>query len=146
MSVYRDSRVQRAYRALIDRIADLEPDSGWPANTDLMKAARPLAREEQAVICAYNPQAMVDEFSIDPAILGAYLRRDIGTLDLAEHVEECTHKAAWEAIHSDVMDECSNRAELAEAHRMEQNYVGSTPQTDRERLMSAHSHRERDFR
>lgn len=132
--------VGAAYRALVGRIADLESDSGWPVDVDLLKVAGPLTRDEQAAVCDFHAQAMTDELSLDPAILASYLRNDIGAIDLVAHVREATERAAWEVIRADLLEECRSRAELSRSVR------GESLPSSRAQLMSDLWLQESDFR
>jgi hypothetical protein len=107
------SEQQRAYRAILTRLADLDDESGSPVTIDHLKAVTVFTREELAAINAAHPQVIRDELQVDPEMLGAYWRGDIGPLDMLQHVREANENAAWEAVRKDLQSEFENRAEAA---------------------------------
>ena len=123
-----------AYRALIERIADEAPDSGWPEDIDLLKEILPLADEEIAIACDLHKQAVTDELSIDPSLLARYLRRETDLITLLAHLRAATERAVCDAIRSDVMTELQCRTEIAQEHQNERYYGGGACFTLREQL------------
>lgn len=104
---------QRACRAILTRLAELDDESGSPVTIDHLKAVTIFTREELAAINAAHPQVIRDELQIDLEMLAAYWRGDIGPLDMLQHVREANEAAAWEAIRKDLQSEFENRAENA---------------------------------
>lgn len=129
--------VSAAYRALISRIADDEPNSGWPADVDLLACAGPLSDEELALVCDMHAQAVTDEFSLDPTLIARYLRREIDSNQLLNQLRAATERAVCQTLREDVLAECESRAELAREHQLEDYYGGST-MTAYERLAFDH--------
>ena len=113
-----------AYRALIERIADEAPCSGWPEDVDLLKEILPLADQELAIACDLHKQAVTDELSIDPSLLSRYLRGETDLTALLGYLRSATEHAVCEAVRSDVMAELQCRAELAQEHQNERYYGG----------------------
>lgn len=93
-----------AYRAILTRIAAQDDESGSPVDAQALKAAHPLTRAELAAVCDAHPQAITDEFSVNPHVLAAFFRGDIGALDLLHHITEAADSAAWEVIRQEVSD------------------------------------------
>lgn len=104
---------QRAYRAILCRIADLEDDGGAPVSIDHLKAVAVLTRDELSAINDYHAQAIRDEQQVDPAIFAAYWRSDIGVLELVQHVSDANREACWQAIGLDLLGELQDRADNA---------------------------------
>ena len=123
------SAQQRAYRAILTRLADLDDQSGSPITIDHLKAVTVFTREELAAINACHAQVIRDELQIDPEMLAAYWRGDIGPLDMLQHMREANESAAWEAVRKDLQSEFENRAEAAYDRQIESFYGGSGPKS-----------------
>ena len=104
---------QRAYRAILTRLAELDNESGSPVTIDHLKAVTVFTREELAAINACHPQVIRDELQVDPEMLAAYWRGDIGPLDLLQYMREANENAAWEAVRKDLQSVFESRAENA---------------------------------
>ena len=123
---------EQAYQELINRIADDEPHSGWPADVDLLKEASPLTDDETALVCSLHTQAVIDEFAFDPTLLARFLRREIDSDELLNQLRLATEGAVWEALRDNVLEECSRRNEERHEHSLEDYYGGSATLTPRE--------------
>lgn len=130
---------QRAYRAILTRIADLDDESGSPVTIDHLKAVTVFTREELAAINAAHPQVIRDELQVDPEMLAAYWRGDIGPLDMLQHLREANEAAAWEAIRKDLQSEFENRAEAAYDRQVESFCEGGGPKSLQQRYEEAAS-------
>jgi hypothetical protein len=123
-----------AYRDLISRIADQEPHFGWSSNRPLVKLTKPFTDEELALVCSLHAQAVTDELALDPTLIARYLRREINSDQLLAHLREATERAVCEALISDVLAECDNRAERAYERQIEDFHDGGC-MTPTERML-----------
>lgn len=123
-----------AYEALISRIADQEPQFGWSTDRSLVEHAKPFTDEELALVCSMHAQAVTDELALDPTLIARYLRCEINSDQLLAQLREATERAVSEALVSDVLNECDNRAERSYERQIENFHDGGC-MTPAERML-----------
>jgi hypothetical protein len=102
---------QRAYRAVLTRLADLDENRGSPADLDYLREHTPLTRAEQAAIVAYHGADFSNELSVDSGTLIAWLLSDYQRPDLLQHVREAIANACWTVLALDLTNACQEHAE-----------------------------------
>lgn len=101
------------YDALVSRIADECPDSGFSEDMDLISRARP-TNDEFAATCNLFPADVGNYVALDMELVARALRGQITAQELQAHVFEATRAAVVEAkLHLSVIAECDRRADDA---------------------------------
>ena len=129
--------LQAIYDALVSRIADECPDSGYADRLDLFERAAPLTDEEIAAVCELHADAIIHYLSVDPPVVARLLRGDIEQDELRAYLRKAAETAVITGkVSLAVIAECDRRADLAatDAH---DDYCGGAFLTPHERREAA---------